>query len=217
MFIRKLIILAASAKFNNYCVAGVDVETGKWIRPISDNPDLEEAVPLDDMKYPDGERIELLDIVEIKFSDRAANNPIQPENFFYNEKYYWQKVGQVTLQDVINLRGFDLREEIFYNNERSILGTNVVKFGERESLLLLPVENLFISIEETDHKKFFADFNYRGRKFYRFSVGDLAVREKFADNRAGKYFFKNSATVVFSLTNPYYKNAECYKMLAQIF
>ena len=217
MFIRKLIILAASAKFNNYCVAGVDAETGAWIRPISDNPDLEDAVPLDDMKYPDGKRMELLDIAEIKFSDRAANNPIQPENFFYNEKYYWQKVGRVTLQDVINLRGFDLREKIFYNNERSILGANVVKFGERESLLLLPVENLFISIEETDHKKFFADFDYRGRKFNRFSVGDIAVREKFADNRAGKYFFKDKASVVFSLTNPFHYNAECYKMLAQIF
>ena len=118
-------------------------------------------MPLDDMKYPDGKRMELLDIAEIKFSDRAAKNPIQPENFFYNEKYYWQKVGRVTLQDVINLRGFDLREKIFYNNERSILGANVVKFDERESLLLLPVENLFISIEETDHKKFFADFDYR--------------------------------------------------------
>lgn len=217
MFIRKLIILAASAKYNNYCVAGVDAETGEWIRPISDNPDVEDAVPLDDMKYPDGKRVELLDIAEIKFSDRAANNPIQPENFFYNEKYYWQKVGRVTLQDVINLRGFDLREKIFYDNERSILGADVIKLGERESLLLLPVENLFISIEETDHKKFFADFNYRGRKFYRFSVGDIAVREKFADNRAGKYFLKDKATVVFSLTNPYHKNAECYKILAQIF
>lgn len=217
MFIRKLIILAASAKFNNYCVAGVDAETGEWIRPICANPDLEEAVPLDDMKYPDGERVELLDIVEIKFSDRAANNPIQPENFFYNEKYYWQKVGRVTLQDVIDRRGFDLRDEIFYNNERSILGVNAIKFDRRESLLLLPVENLFISIEETDHKKFFADFDYRGRKFYRFSVGDIAVREKFSDSGAGKHFLKNKAAVVFSLTNPYYKNAECYKMLAQIF
>ena len=40
MFIRKLIILAASSKRNNYCVAGVDAETGEWIRPISENPDL---------------------------------------------------------------------------------------------------------------------------------------------------------------------------------
>ena len=150
MFIRKLIILAESAKFNNFCVAGVDFETGKWIRPISENPELEDAVPLDDFKYPDGSKVELLDVVEIKFSDRAANNPIQPENFFYNQKYYWQKVGRVTLQEVINLRGFDLRKKIFYNDERSISGANVIKFSERESLLLLPVENLFISVEEAE-------------------------------------------------------------------
>ncbi len=218
MFIRKLIILAESAKFNNFCVAGVDFETGKWIRPISEKPELEDAVPSDDLKYPDGSKIELLDVAEIKFSDRAANNPIQPENFFYNQKYYWQKVGRVTLQEVINLRGFDLREKIFYNDDRSIFGANVIKFAERESLLLLPVENLFISVEEAeDHKKFFGDFDYNGKKFCRFSVGDIALRKKFADNGAGKYFFKENAVVVFSLTNPFRYNAECYKMLAQIF
>ena len=217
MFVKNLVILAASAKFNNFCVAGVDVDSGSWIRPISEKPELEDAVPIDDLKYPDGSRVELLDVVEIKFSDRAAKNPIQPENFFYNEKYFWQKVGRVTLQEVIDERGFDHRDKIFYNNGRSILGVDVIKFDERESLLLLPVKNLFISIEETDHKKFFADFDYRDRKFFRFSVGDIAVRNKFAENLPGKYLFKENATVVFSLTNPYKKNAECYKMLAQIF
>ena len=218
MIIRKLIILAESAKFNNYCVAGVDVESGKWIRPISEKPELEEAVPLEDLKYPDGSRTELLDVVEIKFSDRAANNPIQPENFFYNEKYFWQKVGRVTLQEVIDLRGFDKRDKIFYTDNRSIAGVEVENFSARESLLLLPVANLFIAVEEDkDHKKFFGDFEYRGKKFQRFSVGDIAVRKKFADSGAGKYFFKENAAVVFSLTNPFHYNAECYKMLAQIF
>lgn len=218
MFIKNLIILAESAKFANYCVAGVDADTGEWIRPICEKPELEDAVPIDDLKYPDGSRIELLDVVEIKFSDRAAKNPIQPENFFYNQKYFWQKVGRVTLQEVIDERGFDFRDEIFYNNNRSIMGVDVIKFDVRESLLLLPVEKLYISIEDgKEHKKFFADFSYRGRNFLRFSVGDIAVRNKFSDSDAGKYFFKENANVVFSLTNPYYKNAECYKMLAQIF
>ena len=218
MIIRKLIILAESAKYNNFCVAGVDIVTGKWIRPISQKAELEEAVPLDDLKYPDGSRVELLDVAEIKFSDRAVNNPIQPENFFYNEKYFWQKVGRVTLQELIDKRGYDLRDKIFFSDERSIFGADVEKISARESLLLLPVENLFISVEDAkDHKKFFADFEYRGKKFFRFSVGDIAVRKKFEANGAGKYFFKENAVVVFSLTNPYYKNAECYKMLAQIF
>ena len=218
MEIRKLIILAASAKYNNFCVAGVDIDTGAWIRPISEKPELEEAVPLEDLKYPDGSRVELLDVVEIKFSDRSANNPIQPENFFYNAKYYWQKVGRMTLQEVIDGRGFDLRDKIFFSDERSIFGADVEKISARESLLLLPVENLFIAVEEAkDHKKFFADFDYRGKKFFRFSVGDIVVRKKFESNGAGKYFLKNNAAVVFSLTNPFHANYQCYKMLAQIF
>ena len=218
MIIRKLVILAESAKYNNFCVAGVDMETGKWIRPISQKAEPEEAVPLDDLKYPDGSRVELLDVAEIKFSDRAVNNPIQPENFFYNEKYFWQKVGRATLQEVIDKRGFDMRDKIFFNDERSIFGADVEKISARESLLLLPMENLFIEVEEDkEHKKFFADFEYRGKKIFRFSVGDIAVRKKFEANDAGKYFFKASARVVFSLTNPFQANYQCYKMLAQIF
>ena len=93
MKIRKLIILATSAKYNNFCVAGVDIDTGKWIRPISEREDLEEAVPLEDLKYPDGSKVELLDVVEIKFSDRSANNPIQPENFFTTRNIFGRKSG----------------------------------------------------------------------------------------------------------------------------
>ena len=218
MFIRKLIILAKSAKYNNFCIAGIDIDTGKWIRPISEKPELEEAVPLEDLKYPDGSLVELLDVVEIKFSDRSANNPIQPENFFYKPKYFWQKVNRTTLQEVIDKRGYDLRDKIFYNSERSIFGADVEKISERESLLLLSIENIFISVEDKeDHKKFFADFDYGGKKFFRFSVGDIVVRKKFEANNAGKYFFKERATVVFSLTNPFHANYNCYKILAQIF
>ena len=218
MIIRKLIILAESAKYNNFCVAGIDIDTGEWIRPISEKAELEEAVPLEDLKYPDGSRVELLDVAEIKFFDRAVNNPIQPENFFYNEKYFWQKVGRVTLPELINKRGFDERDKIFYNDERSIFGADVEKISARESLLLLLVENLFISVEEDkDHKKFFADFDYRGKRFLRFSVGDIAVRKKFEASGAGKYFLQEKADVVFSLTNPFHANRKCYKILAQIF
>ncbi|MBR6712498.1 MAG: hypothetical protein IKI76_05815 [Selenomonadaceae bacterium] len=218
MKIFKLVILAVSAKHNNYCVAGVDIDSGKWIRPISERTELEEAVPLEDLKYPDGSCVELLDVVEIKFSDRSVDNPIQPENFFYNQKYFWQKVGRVTLQEVIDKRGYDLRDKIFYNNERSIFGVDVEKISARESLLLLPVDNLFIAVEQDkEHKKFFADFDYRGKKYFRFSVGDRAVRKKYETSGAGKYFFEESASVVFSITNPFHANYQCYKMLAQIF
>ena len=124
----------------------------------------------------------------------------------------------MTLQEVIDRRSYDLRDKIFFSDERSIFGADVEKISERESLLLLPVENLFIAVEEDkDHKKFFADFDYRGKKFYRFSVGDIVVRKKFEANSAGKYFLKSSAVVTFSLTNPFRTNYQCYKMLAQIF
>ena len=92
-----------------------------------------------------------------------------------------------------------------------------MKQSKRESLLLLPIKNLIIKIENlNDYKKFYANFDYNGKNYQKFSVGDILVREKLKNHGAGEYFFRENANVIFSLTNPYLDN-KYYKMLAQIF
>jgi len=34
----KLLVLANSYKLGNRCVAGIDLDTGKWVRPVSQSP-----------------------------------------------------------------------------------------------------------------------------------------------------------------------------------
>ena len=67
------------------------------------------------MVYPSEIEPNILDVVEIKFLKTPVNNPFQPENIFYDEEFFWQKVNSTTLEKIIKWRGFDHREKIFYN------------------------------------------------------------------------------------------------------
>lgn len=216
MLIKHIVILAKSAKNENFCVAGLS-KTGEWVRPISNDKKISEAVTHEGMIYPDESEPQIFDVVEIKFSVAPVNNPIQPENIFFDEMFFWQKEGIMTLEEIINWHGFDHRKKIFYNYDRTVDAEFVKKFSNRESLLLLPVKNIFITVEKKENRnRFYANFIYNGRKYFRFSVGDIAVRNKFKNYGEGEYFLKENAVVLFSLTNPY-KNNFCYKIVAQIF
>lgn len=218
MSTERIIIMGVNAKKNNYCVAGLSCQSGKWIRPISNNSAIEEAVEQKDIIYPDGSQVKTLDVVEIHFLDEPSSNLIQPENFYYDSRYQWERVGQASLEKVINWRGYDHRDNIFYNVDRKVEADYVESQADRESLLLLPITDLTIKVERWDnYPKFYAHFRYNGKKYWRFSVGDISVREKFKTHENGEYSFRNKVVAIFSLTNPYSRDNKCYKMLAHVF
>jgi hypothetical protein len=66
---KDIVILAKSSKHSDFCIAGIDIETLEWIRPISDNDLTEGAVPREDIRYESGGEINLFDIVRINFKE----------------------------------------------------------------------------------------------------------------------------------------------------
>lgn len=211
-----IVILAKSAKQGNYCVAGIELSTNKWIRPISHDEKIEDAVTAAELTYSDNTEAQILDVVEIDFEDTPVENKIQPENFFFKNKT-WKKLGSWNLSDVEKFCGFDSTDLIFYDTSRRLELSALDNFDRKKSLLILPIENLSVSVEfRNDEKKIQANFNYGGVKYERFSVGDIALREKFSDSPCGEFFVTEKAVATFSLTNPY-KDSRCYKMLANLF
>ena len=217
---KQIAILAKSAKNGNFCVAGFDLDTKNWLRPISDNPETKDAVTFDDATYLNGDEIhavKIFDVVEIEVEEKISDNPIQPENFYYAKNSRWKKIGETDLKHILKWRGYDDRQEIFFSGERTISPEEIKSRERRESLLLLSATNFVVRVEVSDRKKFYAHFDYNGKRYLRFGVGDLKIRKQFENNEEGEYFFADEVSMVCSLTNPFFETNLCYKMVAQIF
>ncbi|QNO15934.1 hypothetical protein HYG86_14740 [Alkalicella caledoniensis] len=209
---KEIIVLAKSSKQGEYCIAGIDTSTGEWIRPISNNAAKEGSVPIGDITYENGTQVEILDKVRIRFSSHAPSRS-QPENYIYDSSYYWSKEGRYTFSQVLNIRGYDKPEMIFYNAYRRV---PEVEIGGEPSLLLVNIQEPTVVIN-TDgfRRKISLNFVYNNTRYYDFSISDSYIKGQYNNHRDGCYPIGRDLTIVFSLTDVFM--GYYYKMAAQIF
>ncbi|MCJ7778229.1 MAG: hypothetical protein MUP16_07945 [Sedimentisphaerales bacterium] len=65
----RIICLANSYKHGGRCIAGIDQDTGKWIRPV---PDSKGGAVTSAMRLIDGKEPQILEIIEIPIVDSHA-------------------------------------------------------------------------------------------------------------------------------------------------
>ena len=213
---KDIVILAISEKNGNYCVAGVDVNTGEWVRPYSDIVKIQGAVPTEHIICDNGSRAKIFDIVRIKF-EQPCYNPVQPENFYYNQSKRWKYIDKLTLHKTVLIHDFDYRDVIFFNYDRRLTKSELDAVAKKESLLMLYVTNLevVIKVSERDgHKQFKLNFDCEGVRYSEFAIGDITIREMYQNKEAGHYKFCDKAIIVFSLTDKF-RDDRYYKMAAQ--
>lgn len=210
---KEIIVLTKSSKKGGYCIAGVDTNTGEWIRPVSDDISKEGAVPSNDIVYKNGTELQLLDIVKINFIKHKPTK-VQPENYLYENKR-WIKTGSSSIDKVIEFRGYDKISEIFYNTKKELDEGEV---GSDNSLLLLNVKNSYFFIKTFNgNKRVQFNFEYNNQIYKYFKVSDKKILDKYSNKSDGTLDKKESRIVVFSLTDKYYKTRKYYKMVAQLF
>ena len=56
MAVMRIIIMTESSKFSGKCVAGIDVNTGRWVRLVSDDEETHGAIANRALYYQDGGR-----------------------------------------------------------------------------------------------------------------------------------------------------------------
>ncbi len=211
---KTIIIMAKSNKHSNYCVAGIDVDTGAWIRPISNNIDLEGAVLLSDATYSSGKEIEIFDIVEIEFIKHSPSIA-QCENYLYDSGVKWKQIGKCDLDYALKVKGgFDKCDYIFFDNEKLI--DNETKLTG-SSLLLVPIINPFIFIKTFQKKRIQLNFNYNEESYNYIRISDTSIIQQYQNKSDGLYALGNNRIAVFSLTDKYALSKKYYKMLAQLF
>ncbi len=204
----RLIIMTESSKFSGKCVAGIDVDSGKWVRLVSDDEKTHGAIANRDLYYQNGGKCEVLDIVDVPIIEECGDD-IQPENMLIDTSKYIRYVGRASLEDVLEIHPAEVRNDILGNRYSYISEQRVDTVGY--SLALVEVQDLeIIQVEIPDGRlKTKVNFRYQGYSYSQMSVTD----PRFYSVANGTIY--DSAVLVVSIGTPY--NEKYYKFVSGIY
>ncbi|OEH86864.1 hypothetical protein BHU72_00955 [Desulfuribacillus stibiiarsenatis] len=209
---KEIIILTKSIKRNEYCVAGIEVSTGEWIRIVSNDRSSEYAILKKHMNYADGTEADIFDVVEVDFI-KPVGTDIQPENWLLNDAIKWVKRRKSNVSEILQLHPFDTPSYIFYNTSNAITKREI-DLNNHRSLLLVKVSNASVFIKTYERKRYSICFSYNGNSYKFISITDIPIRSKFNNKIDGFYNLGDNISVVFSLADEY--KGQYYKIAAQI-
>ena len=203
MMKKTLVIFANSVKHHQHCVAGKDISTKEWIRPVGDKNGCE--LKDEQTKYQNkyGKYlVKPLQKMEIEFLEQVPLKH-QPENYIVSNKI-WEQNYKIDREDIENfldnpndlwLDGVSINDRVNY---QLIQNGNI---QITQSLYLIKVNGLQVNKE---HRR--ATFNYNGVN-YSLSITDPKVQYFNKDNEEFYY-------LVISLGEEF--KGYCYKLVASI-
>ncbi|NUM54281.1 MAG: hypothetical protein HUU46_11605 [Candidatus Hydrogenedentes bacterium] len=132
-----LIVLANSWKHHDYCIAGINPETGKWVRPVSGLND--GRIPKDSMQL-DGYFPLLLDVIEVPLADDGPDFGFERENRSILPGK-WRLLGRATVADLMVFA--ETPRVILHNELRYVTIEDMQRkpFKDRATLQLIHVES----------------------------------------------------------------------------
>ncbi len=202
---RNVAILTMSSKNHGYCVAGVDVDNGEWIRLVSDDDQSHGALSTTNIKYQDGTLCAPLDVVKVPVIG-ARPLEYQPENVLINDNKCWIKTGSINIDRLLKIHPTEKHDCLLGNQWAYVTDGAIGSVGH--SLVLVEVNDL--SIEHPMEKSTKASFIYCGIKYSSISVTD-------PDYYTCNPLCIKKAILVISLPESPYKSKYYYKFIAKIF
>ena len=172
----RLLCLADSRKPGGHCIAGIDLTTGQWVRPVKN----EHGGGLSswDIQYNDGNVPKILDVIQVPV---IKHSPLyyQPENWIVAPATKWQKVGENTIPQLKVYWQHDY--PIFLDDSDRLTEEECRNSSNLTSLILIKLERLLIDKQVNpwgNRDKIRAKFNYNGN-FYDLAVTDILWETKY--------------------------------------
>ncbi|WP_186708803.1 dual OB domain-containing protein [Euhalothece natronophila] len=130
-----IICLANSWKHGDRCIAGINLQTGCWVRPISSLED--GRIPLS-MRLINGKEPKLLDIIAIPLAKEGNDFGFESENLSVLPGE-WRKQGEVVPKDI--LRYCQRDHYVLHNHKKYVTVTEITRkpFLQRNTLQLVYV------------------------------------------------------------------------------
>lgn len=214
---KTIVCLASSRKWSGRCIVGKDLQTGQWIRPVSDRPTgeiVKRARFFKNLNYP--RPLEILSVPTLTHKPQGC----QQENYLISQDDIWKKQGRITwyqlaaLVDQVSgelwINGYSSQHGL--NDRIPVREANVLK----HSVLLIQPDTLVIEI----HREFSAKKKLRAvislnNMLYKLAVTDPKVENLFLASGAGHFHFNaQHVYLCLSISEPF--QGYCYKLVASI-
>jgi len=204
-----IVVFANSVKHGNHCVAGKDINTNSWVRPVSDPTGAELSDAQCHYTNSHGNFIvKPLQKIEINFSQHA---PLinQPENHVITNEI-WQHQYKIEKAEIVNY--LDTPDTLWgIGNKVNFAQIEAKLIHIEQSLYLVKVDNL--QLRKTMEHKRRASFSYAGNN-YDLPVTDPNFEQLLAEPN-------HQQILCVSLAEKYDPaggdNYSCYKIIATIF
>lgn len=205
----RLLVLANSKKFNGRCIAGIDLDSGKWIRPVS-NTEHGEFTGIECSVTVGSSRrqVQSLDVIEVVI---GASKPGigHPEDIQTNHGN-WKHLTSISIGEAGGFldKYIDNSHELLFNRESSVPETDAKSGKVKKSLCLIRITDAVFDCSFKNQLR--VKFTHRARK-YNLPVTDegawVAVAKKNpASVSRGPWYF------TISLGEPY--NEKMWKLIA---
>ena len=217
--VKRIICLANSKKEGERCIAGIDIDTDSWVRPVCDTRyPLDGRVP-EDIRLVDGREPELLDILEMSLTDTGNDFGFECENLSIHPAK-WKCLGKVRPNDLIKYCGN--YHQILHNSGKYVNPSYLknLPFEDRRTLQLVQINKF--DVEQKTTSKGGLEWrgtiqSINGQKLTGAKITDLAFIRKL---NAG-YQITGQYLVTMSLGMPWaYEGWEgekpCWKLIAGV-
>ncbi len=155
----RIVCLANSYKRGGRCIAGIDLDTGQWVRPIGNGHE----GAIGEERIINGAEPKILDVLEIQLDGDADDRGCQPENKVFKSSP-WRKVGTMSVDEIIKYT--ENSHFLLHNHDKKVLPSyfrDEIPSSQWKSLQLIQVENSLFS--KKPRGKIKCDFIYSSQSY----------------------------------------------------
>ncbi len=202
---KQICILTKSLKDRDYCVAGIDIATGRWIRLVTSKDG--GAFPKEML---DEKHFKELNVLEVEVKKHLPYH-VQSENWLIDESAEIKKIGNLSKQQALNLHPIEKHDLIFETIRNELEKTEIKKLNHSLEMVNVKELQLDTSMKGDGRHHYKVKFQYN-RHGYNLALTDPKYRnEDFDQIRIP------SATIIVSIPAvPYGENDLYYKFVAKI-
>ncbi|BAU63481.1 hypothetical protein STA3757_08450 [Stanieria sp. NIES-3757] len=218
--LKKIVCLANSWKLDERCIAGIDLDTGQWVRPVCDTICPENGKIPRSVRLIAGKEPELLDILEIPLANTGNDFGFECENLSVIAGE-WKYLTKAKPNDLIQYCGSFT--QILHNSSKYVNPSYLknLPFEERRTLQLVKSESFDIQ-SKTNSK---GNTEWRGTIQTNKSARLLEAKitdPVFVEKLNTGYQPQNNCLITVSLSLPWKPHdhwegeAPCWKLIAGV-